>query len=139
MSKAAPRIKPQRPRTPAPLPAKFAPLFWRDLDHRNSSVREVIARYKTLAQDAGADESAQRDVLVQRLVFLSVLVETMETEYHKTSQLDHGKYSALSNSLLGLVKALGLERRAKRVDLGTYLGGGKGVPDADGDGPADDR
>jgi len=103
------------------LPKKFTPRFWEAVDRRYAIAKEITRRYETLRQDTGA-ESAQRDMLCQRAVFMGVCLETMECEAVATSKFDAGVYTQMSNALLGLLKALGLDRHIKRAeDLRTYV------------------
>lgn len=106
----------------AQLPAKFVPRFWKHCDMRLAAVRAVRSRYRTLHEACGGAESPQRDQLVQRAVFLSVMIETMEVEAAENGKLDSGSYVQSLNALVGLLRTLGLERRVKNVtDLNRYL------------------
>lgn len=110
------------------VPTRFVPRFWEDADNRCAVVKGIRRRYQSLRDDAGGDASIQRDLLVQRACFLSVVLETQEVKVAEGGDIDLGSYTQMVNSLQGLLKTLGLERRAKEVtDLKGYLAGrGKG-------------
>ena len=74
-----------------------------------------------LKQDIQAD-SYQKDLLCQRAIFISVQLETMELLAAEKGNFNAGVYTQMVNALLGLLKSLGLERRAKTVvNLKTYI------------------
>lgn len=96
------------------LPSRFEPAFWNTADGRCVAVKEIKRRYEVLRTDSGA-ESYQQDLLVQRAVFISLQLETMEIAAAQGERFDSGIYTQMTNSLLGLLKALGLERRIPQV------------------------
>lgn len=103
------------------ITATFKPKFWDELDGRTGIAQTIRERYELLKADAGAT-STQRDILCQRAVFMCVCLETMECEALATGKFDAGVHTQMSNALLGLLKALGLDRRVKKVgDLGDYI------------------
>jgi hypothetical protein len=108
----------------AMLPRTFCPRFWESSDARISAVKIIKKRYERLKQDAGGDESYQRDLLIQRAAFMSILIETQEVEASEGQSFDLGVYTQATNTLMGLLKTLGLEKRIKSVaDLKSYLAG----------------
>jgi len=113
----------RRTRPPA-VSAKFVPRFWEELDNRYAVAKEVGRRIQALREDTGADRSTQRDMLAQRAVFISVMLETMEVDAVETGHLDTGSYVQAVNSLQGLLKTLGMDKKAVPVmDLQTYVAG----------------
>lgn len=99
----------------------FRPRFWADLDGRTNLAQMIRDRYESLKADAGV-ESQQRDLLTQRAVFLSLVLETQECEAVTNGTFDLGSYTQGINALTGVLRALGLDRRAKHVDsLRTYI------------------
>jgi hypothetical protein len=115
------RYKPRHPHMEVAVPTKFVPCFWQDEDHRSAAVKEIIRRYELLKEDAGAD-SYQKELLCQRAVFMSLRLETMEVQAAKTGELDQGLYTMMVNSLVGLLKAIGLEKHAKKaITLKKYV------------------
>lgn len=104
------------------IPARFEPRFWEDGDSRRSIVKLMRRRYKELKADAGGDRSAQRDLLVQRATFISIILETWEVRLAEGENIELGAYTQMTNALTGLLSKLGLERQVKDVtDLKTYL------------------
>ena len=109
-------------RVPVSVPAKFTPRFWEDSDRRIAVVKTIRRRYQLLKQHCGGDESYQRDLLCQRLAFISIILETKEVITAEGGHLYLGSYVQAVNALVGLLKMLGLEKRIKNVnDLRTYL------------------
>lgn len=116
------RTRKLKRRQAAAIPAVFAPEFWSEQDgrlHVARTVREMVAR---LRADAGAD-SYQKDLLIQRAVFISLQLETAEITAARSGDFDAGVYTQQVNSLLGLLKALGLEKKARKVGVKDYLAG----------------
>jgi hypothetical protein len=115
--------KPTTQRQLVTIPERFVPRFWDDSDRRCAVVRIIKKRYERLKEDAGGAESFQRDLLVQRAAFLSIILETHEVKAAEGEGLDLGQYTQAANALSGLLKSLGLDKRIKSVtDLQTYLG-----------------
>lgn len=107
---------------PAKVPKSFTPRFWEGLDGRVGVAKEIRRRYELLRDDTGADRSAQRDMLCQRAVFIGIVLETMEVEAMDTGNFDAGGYVQATNGLLGILKALGLDKKVQSVtDLKSYL------------------
>ena len=112
---------PRAKKTPA-VSKTFAPKFWSEVDGRFGIAKEIRRRYETLRDATGADQSPQKDMLVQRAVYLSVCLETMETESLESGKFDLGPYTQGCNALQGLLKNLGLEKKVKTaIDLKSYL------------------
>jgi hypothetical protein len=108
---------------------KFSPKFLEDLDTRYHVTRLLRQRVDILLQDAGGDESVQRALLCRRAAFLSIILETAESECLSKGTFDQPGYTQSLNSLTGVLKALGLERRLKTVGgLTTYLAGKEKKP-----------
>jgi hypothetical protein len=103
------------------LPARFEPRFWELADGRSFMVKAIRKRHDLLRDDVGV-ESTQQELLVQRAVFLSVQLETMEMEAVQNGRFDAGQYTQMTNALLGLLRTLGLKRQIKKaVNLEEYL------------------
>ena len=103
------------------LPSTFVPRIWESVDGRYAIGKVIKSRYEALREDTNAS-SAQRDILCQRAVFLALCLETQEIEAATTGKFDSGSYTQMSNALLGLLKALGLDQKVKKVgDLKDYL------------------
>jgi len=124
MAKARPTTRAERrAKRPATVPSEFVPQFWEEADKRQAVVKEIRRRYELLKEHASAD-SCQRDLLVQRAVFIAVQLETMEINAAQTGAIDPGVYTQMTNTLLGLLKTLGLDRKLKQVvNLDEYVKG----------------
>jgi len=115
--------KPQMARRPSPeFKGKFSPLFWEDADGRLARVKEIKRRLAALRKDADVNNT-QKEMLCQRAVFLSVQLESMERRAAEGEAVDAGVYATGCNSLLGLLRALGLKSKseAKRLSLKEYV------------------
>ena len=113
---------------PTDLPARYRRLFAWDLDRRSKVVREIAADQVEQWQALGGVESLspQELALVERTVFLRRRVLAYESAVlHNLSRtedqperplpMDAGTYSNHVNVLLGLLKALGINRRQRPV------------------------
>jgi hypothetical protein len=106
---------------PATLPAMFTPRFLEDADGRQAVIKEIRQRMDALVADTAA-ESVQQMLLCQRATFIAVQLETMETNAIEGKEFDSGKYTVLVNSLLGVLRSLGLDKKFKQTkDLKAYL------------------
>jgi len=103
------------------LDGRFTPKFFACADQRLAAVREIKERVARLKQDAGAD-SYQKELLCEKAIFVAILLETMETDAIEGKQtLDIARFTQGINCLTGLLRSLGLERKAKTVaDLSEY-------------------
>ena len=114
---------------------------WLDkLDKRTKIARAVLARIAALESDAGGSDSLSsvRRSLIRHAAWLDAIVDSHEMRLAQGEQLDIGAYTQALNSLLGLFRLVGLERRAKRAEgLQAYAARryGKPVPPAAGDAP----
>lgn len=104
---------------PTQLPARFRQGFPLALDRRCKAVREVAADLLTLWQDLGGHEalSAQQLWLCERVVFIRRRVLEFEAAAlaGKDLPFEAGVYSNLANVLVGYLRTLGLERKARTV------------------------
>jgi hypothetical protein len=71
----------------------------------------------------GRDQlSYQQRSLTKRAIWMEAIIEQQEIALSKGEEVDQGKLTQAVNSLIGLLKTLGLERRAKDVpSLAEYL------------------
>jgi len=100
----------------------FTPRFLDDADQRLRVVRSIRRKVELLMRDAGGNESMQRAMLVKHATFLHVLLETQETELAESGSIDLGSFVQAINSLVGLLRMLGLEKRIKKAGgLASYL------------------
>lgn len=104
------------------IPAEFNPRFIEKLDQRTTAARILRQRLADLESDLGGDLSYQKSSLARRVIWLESFIETMEAKAAEGQEVDMGKQVAAINSLVGLFRLLGLERKAREVpDLQTYL------------------
>lgn len=102
------------------LPKTFRPRFWSEADGRVAVIRQVKAMVGKLKQDCGA-ESYQRQLLCERAAFIAILLETQERDALDKGNLDAGSYAQQVNTLLGLLRTLGLDKRVKALGLKAYM------------------
>jgi hypothetical protein len=111
----------------ATLPDSYSADWLQRLDKRTKVARAVLARIAELESDAGGVESlsAARRSLIRHAAWLDALIDSHELRLASGEQVDAGALTQLLNSLLGLYRLVGLERRPKRVQsLHEYLAAG---------------
>lgn len=101
----------------AALPDSYSADWIGKLDKRTRVARAVLDRIAELESDAGGSESlsAARRSLIRHAAWLDAVVESHELRLASGQQIDTGAYTQALNSLLGLYRLLGLERRAKKT------------------------
>lgn len=101
------------------LPARFKPGFAWDLNRRSSLARDVARELWELWQDLGGFDqlSTQQRIVVERIVYVrrKLLEHEKEVLEGKPGLLEPNVYAAWCNTLVGLLKSLGIERKAKPV------------------------
>jgi hypothetical protein len=106
------------------IPADFTPRFLEHLDGRTIAAKVLRQRLEEYQEDLGGEASlsyAQKS-LAKRAIWLETYLETSEAMAATGETVDIGKQVQALNSYLGILRTLGLERRAKEVpDLQTYL------------------
>jgi hypothetical protein len=111
---------------PTQLPARYRRgVMWK-LDKRIRLTREITADLYELSVDLGGWDqlSVQQRILCERVVFIRRRVLEFESALlsRKPAPFEAGVYSNLANVLVGYLKALGLERRARDVqDLAAHF------------------
>jgi hypothetical protein len=102
----------------ASIPDKYSPDFAERLDKRTSIAKAICCRIETIETDMGGAEmlSYARRSLVRRVVWLEAIIEHTEQQLAAGKGIDLGGHTQAINSLLGLYRLLGLERRARRVE-----------------------
>lgn len=106
------------------IPANFTNDWLEKLDGRTSLARAVQSRYKALTHDLGGmdDLSYQRRSLCKRAIYMEAIIEQQEAALSRGEDVDQGKLTQAVNTLIGLLKTLGLERKARDVpNLTDYL------------------
>lgn len=102
----------------AEVPAKYAAGWLSQLDMRYASSQEVCARFAALTDDLGGLDalSYQQRSIAERTVWLEYHLSSQERALAAGGKLDIGQWVQANNSLLGLYKALGLARVARKTE-----------------------
>lgn len=101
----------------ATLPETYSSDWLARLDKRTKVARAVLARVTELESDAGGADalSAARRSLIRHAAWLDALVESYEMKLAAGEPIDVGAFTQSLNSLLGLLRLVGLERRQKKA------------------------
>jgi len=102
------------------LPSVWTPKSIESADGRFGAIKLLKEKVEQLQADCGAD-SFQKRVLCERAGFIISLLETQEVTAIETGKLDAGSYVQTCNALIGLLKALGIERVSRKATLNEYL------------------
>jgi hypothetical protein len=102
----------------AALPDSYSANWLQRLDKRTKIARAVLSRIAELESDAGGADSlsASRRSLIRHAAWLDALVDSHELRLASGQEIDSGAYTQSLNSLIGLYRLLGLERRTRRVE-----------------------
>lgn len=108
------------------IPDRFAAGYLERLDGRTAIAVEMRARWQSMTDDlGGADRlSYSQRSLVERALWIEHWIAHQERELAegRIEAFDAGRWTQATNSLLGLYRTLGIERRAKDVtDLASYI------------------
>ena len=97
------------------MPAKYEPDFERRIDKRTVVGAALLARLAAIQSDCGGVEtlSHAKQSLCKRAVWIEAMIESHEQNLSNSLPIDAGSYTQLINSLLGIYRALGIERRQK--------------------------
>jgi hypothetical protein len=107
-------------------PDRYSQDWVSKLDNRTRLASVVNERLQALSADLGDWESLsyQRRSLIKRVVWLEIVIEQQEAALSRNEETDQGKLTQAVNSLIGLLKTLGLDRVSRDVaDLSQYLAG----------------
>jgi hypothetical protein len=99
------------------LPAEYSADWLERIDKRTKLWRAILPRIQRLEDDAGGAENlthAKRS-LCRRAAFLELLCETQEMRFTAGEPADVGAYTQALNSLLGIYRVLGIERRPRPI------------------------
>jgi hypothetical protein len=108
------------------IPDRFAAGYLERLDGRTAIAVEMRARWQSMTDDLGGVDrlSYSQRSLVERALWIEHWIAQQERELAKgrIEAFDAGRWTQATNSLLGLYRTLGIERRAKDVtDLASYI------------------
>ena len=101
---------------PQALPEKFRAGFLSCMDGRSNLTKALRANYDQIVKDIGEDNvGSVKATLVEKFVFLSVVLQSIEAEMvagqiSKSEAIS--KWVQALNSLVGLAKVLGVERKS---------------------------
>lgn len=101
---------------PQSLPTRFRAGFLAELDGRTDVAKALRANYQAIVADVGGidDVSHVKAALIERFVWLEAILQTIEHEL-VTGAIDKGealgRWIQAVNSLSGLAKVLGVERK----------------------------
>ncbi|ATX67934.1 hypothetical protein [Roseinatronobacter bogoriensis] len=110
------------------IPDKFAAGYIDRLDGRTAIAQDMRARWAAMTDDLGGEGSlsySQRS-LIERALWLEHWLHVQERALADGDYqaFDAGKWTQACNSLQGILKTLGIERRAKDVtSLQDYIKG----------------
>ena len=99
------------------IPEQYRADWLDQMDGRLGMVKVIKDRLGMLTDDLGGVEqmSYQRRSLCRRVVWLEALIEQQEIALSRGEEIDQGKWTQAVNSLMGLLKTVGLERVAQDV------------------------
>lgn len=110
------------------LPGKYTPGFLRQMDRRTELSERLRVAFDNITTDAGgADDLAHvKLALVERFVFLEAMLSTLENEIVNSTDTTNqaelvGRWTAAVNTLVGLSKAIGLDRKVPKTDLRAHI------------------
>ena len=111
------------------LPAKYEAGFLKDFDRRTEVYQLLNGAYNEVVSDMGGIEglSHAQICLAERFVFLEFVLRGLEQRIAKNpkkSEVILSRWIQALNSLTGLAKTIGLQRRAKKIpSLQRYVEG----------------
>jgi hypothetical protein len=99
------------------IPDKYSADFVDRLDKRTAIAKAILGRIEGIESDLGGGDSLSyaRRSLVRRVVWLEAIIEHTEQRLAGGEAIDIGAHTQATNTLVGLYKTLGLERRPKPV------------------------
>ena len=99
------------------IPASYSPDFLEKLDGRSNIAKAITSRLQALETDLGGRDalSYQQRSLIKRAVWMEAIIEQQEAALARGEEVDQGKLTQAVNSLIGLLKTLGLQRVAKQA------------------------
>lgn len=108
----------------AELPSRYSSDWLCRLDGRTKLAQAARMRLEDLHANLGGRDalSYQERSLCKRIVWLEAQIEQREAALARGEEIDEGRHTQSVNALVGLLKAIGLERRQRDVPtLSEYL------------------
>jgi len=110
------------------IPEKFAANYLHQLDGRTAVAGEMRHRWQQITADLGGEGclSYPQRSLVERALWIEFWIAQQERDLAegRADSFDAGRWTQATNSLLGLYRTLGIERRAKdATSLTDYIAG----------------
>jgi hypothetical protein len=101
----------------ATLPDGYSSSWMKRIDKRTKSARAVLNRIADLESDAGGADgiSHAKRALIRRAAFIEAVCEGHELRLLKGEEIDVGALTQATNTLLGIYRMLGIDRRLKTV------------------------
>ena len=99
------------------IPAKFDSDWIESLDKRTRMAAVIQDRLHALETDLGGREalSYQMRSLCKRAIWMEAVIEQQEAALARGEDVDQGRLTQAVNSLIGLLKTLGLARQTRDV------------------------
>ncbi len=99
------------------VPDSYSNDWIEKLDGRYAIAKIVNDRLQALEADLGGRSalSYQQQSLCRRAIFMEAVIEQQEAKLARGEEVDQGKLTQAVNSLIGLLKTLGLHRVARDV------------------------
>lgn len=106
------------------VPASYSPDWIEALDGRTTLARAVQNRLANLETDLGgrAALSYQQRSLCKRAIWMEAVIEQLEAGLARGEEVDLGRMTQATNTLIGLMKTLGLKRQAREVTMADIVG-----------------
>ena|SRR5258708_9895973 len=101
----------------ATLPDGYSSNWMNRIDKRTKTAKAVLNRIAELEADAGGADaiSHAKRSLIRRAAFIEAMCEGQELKLIRGQEIDVGALTQSTNTLLGIYRMLGLERRLKTV------------------------
>ncbi|PKL95570.1 MAG: hypothetical protein CVV18_05000 [Gammaproteobacteria bacterium HGW-Gammaproteobacteria-8] len=106
------------------IPPRYSETWIERMDGRTQVARAIRDRLEALQSDLGGPDSMsyQQRSLSKRAIWMEAVIEQQEIALSKGEEIDQGKLTQAVNTLIGLLKTLGLERKARDVpDLHQWM------------------
>jgi len=105
------------------IPTDYSPDWLEKLDGRTRMAQVINQRYQQLTTDLGGVDalSYQQRSLCRRALWFEAMLEQWEAALSRGEDVDPGKLSNTTNTLIGLYKSLGLNRQSREVSLSDLI------------------